>query len=274
MSAYTTSLIDCYFTSPDSGFVVGGLGAEFATRKAVILFTSNGGTSWVQRVISSIEETWGWKISFPSKQVGYVSIEKLTTNGSQSFFKTTDGGESWQQKPFSSHQEGIGFADELHGWLGAVTVVKETTDGGETWKDFSFGVQYPYFNRTRFFGDSIGYAVGSVVFKYTADSIIGIPNLSENLPENQKLHQNYPNPFNPSTIIKFEIFVNSMTYLSIYNSIGEEVFDIVYGYRAPGVYELNWDGRDNYGKVLPSGIYFYKLQTEKYTETKKMILVR
>jgi photosystem II stability/assembly factor-like uncharacterized protein len=273
MSVYVTSLVDCYFTTADSGFVVGGIGTTFNNRKAVILFTSDGGINWVQRVISTIEGTWCWKISFPTMSTGYVSIEKLSA-GSQSFFKTTNGGVNWMQLPYTNHQQGIGFANELTGWIGTIDNVKETTDGGLNWNEISFGVQYPYLNRIRMFGDSVGYAAGSTIFKYTTDSTIGIAGNSENVPKTHSLHQNYPNPFNPATIIKYEMFQHSVTSLMIYNSAGEEVYRLVSGFRAPGIYELSWDGRDNYGNILPSGVYFYKLETEKYSESKKMVLVR
>jgi len=95
--------------------------------------------------------------------------------------------------------------------------------------------------------------------------------------ENYKLYQNYPNPFNPSTKIKFDIpqsplyergeggFVN----LKIYDLLGREVATLVNQQLKPGTYEVEWDGT-NY----PSGVYFYKLSTDSFNESKRMVLLK
>jgi photosystem II stability/assembly factor-like uncharacterized protein len=273
MSAYATTLIDCKFFSADSGFVVGGFGPTYATRKAVILFTSNGGASWTQKAISTSDSNWCWKISFVNRNVGYVSIETPFSSPEESFFKTTNGGESWLELPYTGTEQGIGFVNDTLGWLG-FHFMKQSTDAGLTWNNIDFGMQLPFINRIRFYGDTMGYASGSRIFKYTSDNSIGISNNQGSAPKNYKLYQNYPNPFNPATTIKYEIFEYSMTTIKIYNSVGEEVYVFMNGFRPPGMREFKWDGTNMNGMQLPSGVYFYKLETEKYTETKKMMLVK
>jgi len=83
------------------------------------------------------------------------------------------------------------------------------------------------------------------------------------------LLQNYPNPFNPSTSIKYSISVDGIVNLSVYNLIGEKVATLVNEEKPAGSYEAKFDAAD-----LSSGIYFYKLQTNNFFETKKMILLR
>jgi len=83
------------------------------------------------------------------------------------------------------------------------------------------------------------------------------------------LYQNYPNPFNPSTTLSFVIGHSSLVTLKIYDMLGSEVATLVNEEKPPGIYELTW-----YAADLPSGIYFYKLQTGSFVETKKMILLR
>lgn len=81
------------------------------------------------------------------------------------------------------------------------------------------------------------------------------------------LKQNYPNPFNPSTKISFSIAKSSFVRLSVYDMIGREVSALINENKPAGTYEINFDA-----SALSGGIYFYKLQTEGFTETKKMTL--
>jgi len=86
---------------------------------------------------------------------------------------------------------------------------------------------------------------------------------------NYVLEQNYPNPFNPSTIIRYSIPIQSKVNLTIYNSIGENIAEIIDLTQNAGSYEVEFDGSE-----LSSGIYFYRLQVGSFIETKKMILLR
>lgn len=88
-------------------------------------------------------------------------------------------------------------------------------------------------------------------------------------PDKFSLNQNYPNPFNPSTVISFSVPVKSFTSLKIYDVLGNQIATLVSEEKQAGTYEINFDGAD-----LTSGIYFYKLQTENFIDTKKMILLR
>jgi hypothetical protein len=118
-----------------------------------------------------------------------------------------------------------------------------------------------------------------------------------NTPHTFALYQNYPNPFNPSTNILFSVYgshfivhspihekaVNSSlfmvdspihTTLKVYNVKGQLVRTLVDEEKLPGNYNIIWDGKENSGKEVSSGIYFYQLKTKDYTDTKKMVLVR
>ena len=83
------------------------------------------------------------------------------------------------------------------------------------------------------------------------------------------LGQNYPNPFNPATKITWQSTIGSHQTLKIYNLLGKEVATLVNEYRPAGNYEIEFDAVE-----LTSGIYFYKLQAGKYSETRKMILLK
>ncbi len=89
------------------------------------------------------------------------------------------------------------------------------------------------------------------------------------MPTDFILKQNYPNPFNPTTVISYQIPVSGNTTLKIYDVLGNEVATLVNEEKPAGSYEVNFDARG-----LSSGIYFYKLQTGSFVETKKMILMK
>jgi hypothetical protein len=89
------------------------------------------------------------------------------------------------------------------------------------------------------------------------------------LPKEHVLFQNYPNPFNPTTIISWQSAVSSWQTLKIYDVLGNEIATIVDEYKPAGVYEVIFDA----GK-FSSGVYFYQLRTENFTETKKLILTK
>lgn len=163
------SLVDCYFWSADSGIVVGGYNtSSYSNGYAVVMITYNGGATWQRVFISNRAGEWCWKISFVSKQIGYVSIERHS--GFSYFLKTTNGGQNWTEKPFREYdQEGIGFVNENTGWIGGWTgPTYETTNGGNNWNQVAWGT---YVNRFRFINDTLAYAVGDRVYKYSPEVI-------------------------------------------------------------------------------------------------------
>ncbi len=109
------------------------------------------------------------------------------------------------------------------------------------------------------------------VYKNTDSVSINIEPIGTEIPSSFSLHQNYPNPFNPSTKIRFGIpgEKNSFTTLKIYNSLGVEVSTLISNYLKPGIYEVQWEASN-----LTSGVYFYTLQSEVYSQSKKMLLLK
>lgn len=98
---------------------------------------------------------------------------------------------------------------------------------------------------------------------------VGIIKINEEIPVKYNLYQNYPNPFNPATVIKFEIPNRSYVNLKVFDAIGREVEDLVNGTIDAGVYTAKWDA-----EMYNSGVYFYMLKTENYTQSRKMILIK
>jgi len=88
------------------------------------------------------------------------------------------------------------------------------------------------------------------------------------------LSQNYPNPFNPTTTIKFSLPTAGVTKIEVYNILGELVSIPFEGMAAAGQNSIVWDGTNSHGENVSSGIYFYRLTADEYTDTKKMTLLK
>ena len=90
--------------------------------------------------------------------------------------------------------------------------------------------------------------------------------------ENFQLYQNYPNPFNPTTTIDYRLASNSKVTITVYNILGNEIKKLVDEFKAAGSYQTIWDGKNNNGRSVSSGVYFYQMIAENYTLVKKLIL--
>ncbi len=88
------------------------------------------------------------------------------------------------------------------------------------------------------------------------------------------LRQNRPNPFNTKTTIRFNLNQSSKVELAIYNEVGQLVKTLVQEHRLTGEHEVVWDGSDDKGEFVSTGLYFYRLSTDKIAETKRMIMIR
>lgn len=102
---------------------------------------------------------------------------------------------------------------------------------------------------------------------------IGITKISSEIPANFKLEQNYPNPFNPETKIKYSVPKNSYLTIKLYDIQGRELRKLSEGYHSAGIYEINFNAIE-FGKTLPSGVYFYKLISDDFTVSRKMLLTK
>lgn len=93
-------------------------------------------------------------------------------------------------------------------------------------------------------------------------------------PQSFALYQNYPNPFNPATVISWQLAVGNHVKLAIYNSLGQRIRTLVDERQPAGVHQAEWDGRDENGSLVSSGIYFYQIQVGDGRMVRKMQLIR
>jgi photosystem II stability/assembly factor-like uncharacterized protein len=164
-------LIDAHFRSPTEGLVVGGSAGD--PMRCTILRTTDGST-FSPVFTASVAGTLCWKISFPSADVGYVSIQNDPNLGGRSAFaKTTDGGRTWTEMPLGASPYlsiGIGFITEDIGWLSSDDPTQptyRTVDGGRSWQ-VEHNLASPV-NRFRFVDRQTAYATGGAVYKLVID---------------------------------------------------------------------------------------------------------
>jgi hypothetical protein len=105
--------------------------------------------------------------------------------------------------------------------------------------------------------------------------LTGLEDLSAGqIPTRLDLAQNYPNPFNPSTTIKYNLPGDMQIELSVYNLLGQKVRTLISDYRPAGYHSVAWDGKNDRGVTVSTGIYIYQLRTEKQTLVRKMIMMK
>jgi hypothetical protein len=97
---------------------------------------------------------------------------------------------------------------------------------------------------------------------------------SDELPQEFYLSQNYPNPFNPSTAIKYGLPKASHVKLEIFDNNGRKVTELVNNNQDPGTYQVFWNGSNDLGQSVASGVYLYQLRCGEYLSTRKMMLIK
>lgn len=166
LSMHAAKLVDVFFHDVQNGVIVGGTELGAAGR-AVVLSTNDGGRTWTVAHVSADEEEWAWKISFPSRDTGYVSVESERRG---KLLRTTDGGISWHELrvPVAESIQGVGFLSANTGWIGGDTGTWFTRNGGVTWQRSRLPNRL---NRVRVLNGSVIYAAGShaAVMRYPDD---------------------------------------------------------------------------------------------------------
>jgi photosystem II stability/assembly factor-like uncharacterized protein len=175
-------LMDVYFKDSQTGFIV-GMNTNLFTAPPYfgsIARTTNGGLSWQVLVTTTVTNSYFWKMSWPSVNVGYASLQQNSPYNTVVFYKTTDGGATWISNgiplsaigsPASFGLQGIGFVSETEGWMGGSSSLNppytfiHTTDGGLTWTPEGYS-NTRSINRIRFASPTLGYMSGQTLHVY------------------------------------------------------------------------------------------------------------
>jgi photosystem II stability/assembly factor-like uncharacterized protein len=176
MSKYCKYILDIKFFNLKEGLICAASGDELDNNHALIITTKDGGKTWKKAYESKRNAELTWKQFFPSRNVGYVTIQSYDTNvtvNQRYVAKTVDGGNTWTEmklvKDFKVREFGVAFTDDKHGWVGAMQNGFETFDGGLNWEPSYMG---PYTNKIRIItkpnGEKIAMAIGAIVSKNKA----------------------------------------------------------------------------------------------------------
>jgi photosystem II stability/assembly factor-like uncharacterized protein len=295
-----SAIDDMYFLNQDSGYYCADfIGADVRT-------TTDGGATWQVRINGIAAQTQ--RIFFLNYNTGFCGANfnlYKTTNAGQNWVLngnftdgvnavyfinnntgwiglaqnkvvyTSNAGTNWIYQvlpPNSSFTiTDVYFYDTLKGWAGNRNIrIMKTVDGGLNW-GYQLNSTTSY--RLSFIDSSKGW-IGDVGISKTTNGggtifYTGINIITTEVPNSYILHQNYPNPFNPTTKINFDIKAKSFVRLVIFDVLGKIVKELVNEKLNAGKYEYVFEAAD-----IPSGIYFYKLITEEFSATRKMILIK
>jgi streptogramin lyase len=122
-------------------------------------------------------------------------------------------------------------------------------------------------------GDTGFRFVGALAFAHV-DATTGIPESASGIPERFVLTQNYPNPFNPETRIEYVLPVAAEVHLEIFNLLGQRVRVLVNQKQPAGVHRMIWDGTDDSGRRISSGVYVYRLRAGAFVQSRKLLVLR
>ncbi len=223
--------------------------------------SSNFGDTWIQTSLNNIE------------------VKSLAAQGNNIYAGTFDGvyistnyGTSWIQTTLdnkSTYSIALSNNNIIAGTIAWGVYV--STNIGTSWieKNEGFNVIPPTYsllinNNYVFAGTGT-----RSVWRRPLSEIIGIQNISTEIPSKYSLSQNYPNPFNPTTKIQFEVPSSKFVKIVVFDILGKEVQTLVNELLQPGTYETSFKGSS-----LTSGVYFYRLITNEFSETKKMLLIK
>ena len=142
----------------------------------------------------------------------------------------------------------------------------DDTKISRVWLNYYYGGSGTSSQSNVVFIDNVKAAGAQIGAKFAA------PLAGSETPSSFDLHPNYPNPFNTGTTIRYALPESVPTILAVYNSLGQEIRTLVDQVGVPGVYEVTWDGVDNNGAVVSSGVYLYRLQAGPFSRTGKMSL--
>ena len=267
---------------------IGGLALD--SQNTGILFASTGDTVW-----ESGDAGLNWQYaghigeeeSIRALAVHPRKPKELYAATVEGLYLSKDQGQNWERvvafEWFGRSYESklrIRFApdDPERFYLVTGLELLETQDGGTSWQSIGKSlVGYPWFNDVAVdpFDPDVVYAVTPWgMYRLERNEGSTIVEGQQVLPAAFSLQQNYPNPFNSSTVIRFSLSKSTKAKLTVYNLAGQKVVTLVDGVRSAGGHTVRWDGRDDDGRTLASGVYLYRLRAGEHAETRKLLLLR
>lgn len=269
-------------TWDSAGMYLHDAGGEFGTVNCLYVYPDIGQTSiWYgtnnYRVYHSTNSGMNWTSQLtPTSQYIYSIWFNSLTNGMRGgsgIYYTSNSGQNWNLT--STLISNSGMTGEGNKWWSVQSYspsIFYSSNNGTNWSTqfYDTAIQFTHITIPRNHLNQYSvWAVGNPGKIYKMDAMVGVQQISDEIPEEYYLSQNYPNPFNPSTKINFKIPLSGFVKINIYNTLGKEIKTIIKEYMNAGSYEIQFDAVD-----LRSGVYFYKIETDKFIAVNKMMLIR
>jgi len=228
-------------------------------------------------IVGSVKEYYGL-----TEIVDVVSVDKVGTgNVTAEVVTTADiAADSASSEPY----EGVLVR------INDVTVTEILTYGDFAVTDAAdFIVQIggsDAYDYTPVVGDKIEFITGNLTYSYNKYEVllrsnadmgtvtVKIDDDNNGLPLTYSLNQNYPNPFNPTTTIQYGIAKEGLVTLTVFNILGQEVKTLVNTSQNGGTYKITWNGLDNHNRMVPNGIYIYRIISDNFVKSKKMVFLK
>jgi hypothetical protein len=188
-------------------------------------------------------------------------------------YRSTDNGISWSIINNGLTNQYV-RAIAINGsnlFAGTYSGIFLSTNSGENWINKNQGFIIYHSIHSLYITNNFIFAGtdSNSVWRRSLSEILGVKQISSEIPSVFFLHQNYPNPFNPTTTIRYDIPKNSFVKLVVYDALGREVETLVDEKQTAGTYEATFNASQ-----YSSGVYFYRLTTDNFSETKKMLLIK
>jgi photosystem II stability/assembly factor-like uncharacterized protein len=253
-----------FFVDVDTGLVAGGTtGGD-----AQLWKTINGGNSWTSVSTTGVEN--------PIEDMHWMDSSTGIVVNRDGAYRTTDGGTLWTQV-VADRIRGLDFRNDLHGVAGdrGGECVWVTSDGGLTWEK----VEYPWESTPN---GVLSVANGFLVCGYGTTILSGRDSaptgVADDAPpgagSSSSLLKVTPNPFNPTTNIRFAVPEEGPVFLAIYDVRGRRVATLASRDYQADVFETTWDGKNNGGQMVGSGVYFVRLNGRGFSATEKIVLLK
>jgi photosystem II stability/assembly factor-like uncharacterized protein len=243
-----------------------------------VWITTDNGSTWTD-VTGSLPYRWVTRVKVdPNNENNvYVTFSGLKWHDPQPHvFKSTNMGADWidissnlPDAPVNAFAVDNNDPDRLY--LGSDVGAFMSFNGGTSWQPIAEGLPTVSVYDMKIHPVENYLAIGThgrSMYKIDLGQLVGVKN-EPNKISGFSLSQNYPNPFNPSTHISFVVGHSSLVSLKVYDALGKEVATVVNEQKSPGTYNINFNASG-----LSSGIYYYRLTSGNFSETKKMILLK
>lgn len=243
---------------------------------------SAGINSVWKEVDDSLPSAWCTRLTTEPDNPGIVYATFSGYLSNTKIFKSTNYGQSWTNVSGNLPNIPVNCLiinpnNSVNLYAGTDLGIFSTTDGGINWvQDVNGMGDVSVADMNYRSSDNTIFAAthGRGMFSASLSGATSVSVADNQIPNSFELSQNYPNPFNPSTTIRYALPEGRNVKIIVYDINGKEITTLINDYQNAGIHNIVWNGKNNSGQQVVSGIYFYNMQAGNFSQTKKMILLK